>query len=588
MNFKIKSKEEEILQSLKTNQVTIICTPTGSGKSLFVPYLAYQVSKRAVYCTVPRVVISKENTKGANSLVWESYETGAGYMTGRGGDSTNTDTASCIYISEGSFLIRGINEKLKRGDILLIDEVHELGINCMAVLSATFDMLSRGVKIVLMSATVDTKDYLEYYKGYNCGLIELQDNERPYPLTEKIIEDPIDAIVDAYLEGGRVLVGCSGKPMIETFSEAIAYNMKEKGLSFKDENVFPFHGELEQEQEDLALNHTGPMILLATNILQSAVTIKGINYIYVSGSGKRMESRGGMNSLVEYELSKAEMKQWYGRGGRTCPTEILITEDDKEGFEFRDSMPTPEILRTTLEEAVLQFSLINQDIRKAKLLKKPSDSEINRAFNVLKKLNLINEDSFLTETGFKVVNKQSNYRFGLIELLCEKNGIASIGKKLSAIMSVGHPFRKAEKKLFGRINNTDAKYMGYLQWIYVIDSIVDKFGYKVNSNDFESFKVFCEENGLFRKNLVRIMKKFEPIDQENRMPLPNTAYLIFNNILLEAYKDKELEEYHYIPDGCPNVIRPNDKENFEIACVGETNRVNRTVFQHINYVTYKA
>lgn len=498
--FKISAYESEIKQSIKENQVTIISTPTGSGKTMAVPYWAWQITQQKVFCLVPRVVMARQAAKGSAKIVF-SNSADVGYMTGRG----NKHGRKVVYATEGSYITRQIGEKSPVGSVLCIDEVHEQGAMTEATLFLVKKMIERGIKLVVLSATMDCSKYAEFYSDYSVGVIDMPTGERPYKLEYVVSETPIRSCVEAAQSGGRVLIGVQGKANIgSTIAEIQKLD--------KSIRTFEFHAEMETEDQDAAISYDGPAIYVATNVLQSGVTIPNLTHGYFNGKGKRIDNIYGVSKLCQYDLSQAEMTQWYGRIGRNCPGIIFQTSYEASAFERREKMPTAEIKRIPLDDIYLQFIQYGIDMEKADLLNKPDLKNIQAAKKSLSALNLVKNQT-LTSFGKDAMNVGAGVRCGILISVGQKLGIENTMRKIAAIDYIGHPFRNTEKDFFNTEVLKEYSYSDYMIWLKTIESIIFEHGYKVNALDFPLFKEKMEKADVFRRSLLKLMKAFKAIDE---------------------------------------------------------------------------
>lgn len=508
----------EVKHSLKTNQITIIETPTGSGKTMRLPYWVNQITSKVCYCLVPRVVMAKQALEGAKKVSFcETWHTGkeVAFATGKG--DFGHHSAKVIYMTEGSFIARGIANKMVAGQYLLVDEVHEQGANTEAILIMAKELAARGVNIVLMSATIDAQKYINYFDGFKVGHIALPPKERPFPLTFEVVENPLKDIAVAAYQGGRCLIGVEGKMAIEKTIAALNKIFQTMGIAVP---IFPFHAEMEDEEQDLVLKYKGSMIVVATNVLQSGVTITGLNYGWFNGLGNRKEIVKGRAAIKEYELSKAEMTQWFGRIGRTENGTILWTKEEAEKFQKRDGMTTPEILRIPLEETVLMFQSIGLNLNQVQCLNQPTQKVINDSEFLLAQLGCLDSLGIITELGREVFKQGVGLRGGLIQVYGDKFGLPNLVRKMALMVGDNHPFRKVQ---YGKFRNIikDLDYCDLLAWVRIIETYIEKYveasDKKFKIVDFELFKQDCEENGLFRKTLTSLMKQFIRIDNEGHI-----------------------------------------------------------------------
>jgi ATP-dependent RNA helicase DHX37/DHR1 len=103
------------------------------------------------------------------------------------------------------------------------------------------------------------------------------------------------------------------------------------------------------------------LIVLATNVAETSLTIPGIRYVFDCGRSKerKYDRTTGVQSFEVGWISKANAKQRAGRAGRTGPGHCYrlyssaVYERDFEDF------PEPEILRMPIEGVVLQLKAMN-------------------------------------------------------------------------------------------------------------------------------------------------------------------------------------------------------------------------------------
>ena len=550
-HLKIAAVMDSIAESIMNNQITIVSTPTGSGKSLGVPRRVYELTDKPVFCLVPRIVIADRNYISAIDYVCGGDTDSVGILTSK--KTIIPKNCAVIYCTEMSFKNRGLMARLKHGDVLLVDEVHEQGVNLELILLSMLDAIQRGAKVVLMSATFALDKYIKHFEsiGLSVGLVQMKETERPFPLHFETVADPIAAIREAAKNGGRVLVGCDGKETISDFVEKIG----DCGVP-----VFQIHGENDTEEQTYAFGYTEAAIYVATNIIQSGVTIP-FTHGYFTGLGKRIETVNGENALMGYKLSKAEMKQWFGRLGRTCEGTIFQTISDKLSYESADENPTPNILLASPTETALVFKNWGLDIASPKMLNKIPTEKINSAHAKLQQLGCLDTDFNITEIGKKVCRQQASLRQALFAVYCEDCGIDATVQKLQALNAIGHPFRDADMSKLLQFANIQADTIKSepLGFVKIIETIADKFRV-VDNHNFQEFADFCKSfgkydrngemtKGIFRTGLLKLIKAFTAIDKESSDELYGAerelavrkayrkAYAdqVFNNIIPTRY-----------------------------------------------------
>lgn len=510
---KIKS---EIVENIQKNQITIISTPTGSGKTMMVPKYAYELSGKQVFCTVPRRILATEAMNGANMIHGEET---AGFIHGEGDQDK---TFSVCYITEGSFIMRDLGSKLTFGSIVCFDEVHEQGKLLETLLYAAMTYVEAGLKIVLMSATLDIPKYKGYYekRGISVGVATLPPVERMYDTEYVIVDSPEQSVANAAKEGGRVLVGLAGKEEIERFQMEISRTFKGK--------IFQIHGEVEVEEQEEALAFGDSCVYLCTNMVQSGITIKGLTHGYFDGFGKRIQMDKGESKLAKYKLSKSEMRQWFGRLGRVCHGTIFVTSQKEIDLDGRDEMPTPEILRTSLEDSVLYFAYMGLKLIDCILLNKPQKANIQVALEMLKKLGCAESNGDINSYGLAVISEGLGVRGGIAAIKGRSLYLENFSRKVALVSNYRSFFSKngegstpigAIKRWLGD-SFESFKHSDLLMTVGVAEYFIRKYavvnekksGYKVPELDLPMFMDECDNDFIFRRTLQNIMYNFYKID----------------------------------------------------------------------------
>lgn len=484
--LKIYPKLGEICNSVKNNAVTIVSTPTGSGKTLAVPFtLEYCLGKK-VYVTVPRVLLAKQAANSVVKLILgEKLAHKVGTMTGKFNQNTE---AGLVFCTERSFLNR---VKLTPNDILIVDEIHEQGINTEEVIYFAKQHTFNGGKVVLMSATMDVSKYVNYFGGAN--VIELPDTERQFTC-ETIECTPFNYLEKVIELGGITLIGVAGKKDIERITEEL--------IQLKYDNpIYPLHSEIEEDVEDEILYSTQqnrPCIIIGTSVAMSGITLENLSNVVVPIEGNRIED----GKLVSYILSVAEAKQWAGRVGRISNGAIITID---KGIE-REINPLPEILRIDTTDVIISFLGQGIDLRKIELLNQPELEKVEKSFKVLELSGIVSEGT-LTEKGQFIAKLGEGLVTGSLLFEGKQLGIENFAMKLAAVISNGNPFRKMRYKYKG-LNRDFSMSEHYL----VVDTIEndEMLDFKFNPD----LKTFAQNNGIFLKGVNGLKKQFNRINRD--------------------------------------------------------------------------
>lgn len=190
----IFNHRQKILDLVNSNQVVIIESSTGSGKSTQVPqFILEQATSRNKPC---RVIVAEPKRICATTLATRvSFERGemiggtVGYQIRL--EAKVSPNSNLIYVTNGvilRMLMSGRPEEFFH-DItaLIIDEVHERDAFSDFLLLCIREYLSLNpnLKLIIMSATVQTEIFSQYFGG--CPVLKLEG--RAFPVQEHYLED---------------------------------------------------------------------------------------------------------------------------------------------------------------------------------------------------------------------------------------------------------------------------------------------------------------------------------------------------------------------------------------------------------------
>jgi len=181
----IEKNKSEIVATIKENQVSIICGETGCGKTTKVPQYIYTDCKFSnqepnILITQPRRIAAisianrlreemepRTSKNNPNSII--------GYHVGM--DPKFNNNTKILIVTTGIFLQRLINEKsINEFTHIIIDEVHERDIDIDFVLVIIKHyLINSKTKLILMSATISTHLFANYFSAGDIRKIELID-----------------------------------------------------------------------------------------------------------------------------------------------------------------------------------------------------------------------------------------------------------------------------------------------------------------------------------------------------------------------------------------------------------------------------
>ncbi|KAK6365628.1 putative ATP-dependent RNA helicase DHR1 [Exophiala oligosperma] len=145
------------------------------------------------------------------------------------------------------------------------------------------------------------------------------------------------------------------------------------------------------------------MIVLATNVAETSLTIPGIRYVFDTGRSKERKynlDTGVQSFEIDY-ISKASAQQRAGRAGRTGPGHCWRLYTSAVYEQFFPDHAEPEILRAPAESIVLQLKgfAYPRPIAQFPFPTPPSASMLNKAEQLLKNLGALTESGPITDLG---------------------------------------------------------------------------------------------------------------------------------------------------------------------------------------------
>jgi HrpA-like RNA helicase len=405
--------KEQIIASVDNNDEVIISAETGAGKSTRVPQFLCNAGYNVIV-TQPRriaaITLAKHVAREMNTSLWD----GVGYHIWWWNmeDKRFSEQTGIKFCTDWLQLIQQLVAKPKhvlddRETVLVIDEVHERNQNIEILLAwvKKEKQLGRKIKIVIMSATIESNELSDFFAEKD---IEEEQNKivpvidvpgRLFPIQEETWEYwEIDTIVDWLVnEGKNTLIFQPGKQEINDCISGLQQKIWDKAI------ILPLHGELTvEEQEKIFASYDIPVIVVATNVAQTSITIPYINAVVDTWLEKRIEIIDGVESLIVWYVSKADCKQRAWRAGRCWPWQYIYCWP-KNRNDLRE-YPTPEIQRTRLDLNYLRiFAKTWYAMEDLSFVHQPKNQDIQQAKITLQKLWAIDKDNNITSLWKKVV-----------------------------------------------------------------------------------------------------------------------------------------------------------------------------------------
>ncbi|KAF9892545.1 putative ATP-dependent RNA helicase DHR1 [Aspergillus nanangensis] len=232
-------------------------------------------------------------------------------------------------------------------------------------------------------------------------------------------------------------------------------------------HVLPLYSQL-PTKEQLKVFEEPPegsrLIILATNVAETSLTIPGIKYVFDCGRAKekKYELDTGVQKFQVDWISKASANQRAGRAGRTGPGHCYRLYSsavyENEFAEYTD----PEILRTPIEGLVLQMKSMGlHNVINFPFPTPPSRQGLAKAEKLLKNLGALTSDGKISPIGQRLSTYPLSPRFGKMLHIGNQHGCMPYVIALVAALAVGDLFipenqiDPAPPKANDKSNNTD-------------------------------------------------------------------------------------------------------------------------------------
>lgn len=514
---------KEILEALAKNQVIVVESPTGSGKTTQLPLILHEAGytdNAIVGITQPRRIA----TLSVSEFITRQLEAEAGFVGYKMRFSDTTERNTKIKVMTDGILLMELKADplLSHYSVMLVDEAHERSLNIDFVLGLLKRVLEErpDFKVIVSSATINTKIFSNFFSG--APIISIDARIHPVEIrynplkTASNLEEMLDTIVSTVEKrmresAGDILIFLPGEFDIKTCMQHLLASSFSKDL-----RILPLFGRLSKEEQERVFIPTPKgktKIVIATNIAETSVTIDGITTVIDSGIAKinYYNQKNFTSSLVTLPISRSSCEQRAGRAGRTAPG-VCVRLYEKRDFATREQFALEEILRTDLSEVVLRMSELGIfDYEYFPFITRPKASAISSAEQTLRFIEAIDDNRRLTTIGEHmvrfpllprharvVVEAMLHYPNVIEEILI---AIAFLSSKTPFIFPPG--LEDESRKAHQSFNSEEGDFISYLHIYRHIRSLPSN----------EAREAYCKKKFLDYPSMVEIHHVVEQLAQ---------------------------------------------------------------------------
>ncbi len=522
INYKslpVYEQKQKILDCLEKNQVVIVESPTGSGKTTQIPVILYEAgyaTNGVIAVTQPRRIAALSVSEFISKQLGTSYPGLVGYKM-RFEDKTDASTK--IKIMTDGILLQEmkLDPWLSKYSVIMVDEAHERSLNIDFVMGLLKRVLKerKDFRVIVSSATMNTQVFSEYFD--NAPIVSI--DTITYPVS--VIYDPIpggvttttDAGCDLLLskicntvervldngDEGGILIFLPGEKIIKDCLDRLYRMPFSRHL-----HILPLYGRLSKEEQEKVFDEPPAgkkKVIISTNIAETSVTISDITTVIDSGLCKLnfYNPRNFTSSLIESSVSKASCNQRKGRAGRTHEGNCYRLYKRMD-FETRPEYTTEEIYRTDLSEVVLRMAELGiTDFYNFDFIASPGKEGIIGAVDTLNMLGALDSDNCLSEIGKMMVRFPLEPRISriIIEAIMRFPDVIDKALIAASFLSANSPFilppneEMEARKAHHRFRDMQGDFVTYLNIFNA---------YKQSDNK----EKFCKKNYLDERVMAEI------------------------------------------------------------------------------------
>jgi pre-mRNA-splicing factor ATP-dependent RNA helicase DHX15/PRP43 len=552
--FPAYEKASEIIDIIKSNQVILVISGTGSGKTVLLPkYTLHALDyKGHIGITLPKQIIAKSAAEFAATTLDVKLGEQIGYQYKGSDASLKGRNPNLLYATDGTIVARLLNDpELKEFDAIIIDEAHErkIQIDFLLYLLRNVIRKRKEFKLIIMSATINAEIFSSYFATEKFITIDIG-GKTNFPI-ESIFSDE-KANSERYIERGMKIIDKLMKEysadkltkindilfFVTSINETIEVRDKLLTLYPTTTCIAVYAGMDTRLQDKVQTKETNDRrILISTNVAESSLTVDGIKYVIDSGFElfSYDEPEKHAKVLEKKLITQAQAKQRMGRAGRTESGICYHLYMEDEFLNLMKKFPEPSIRTSdiTNESLKLMSQSENKDINGlltilSQLIEPPREIYIRTAIKNMELLKVLEFDkksnsSKLNKLGLLLSSLNLELQSGLSLILAYKLkcfrevltiivGIETIKGNLNDFFRVPSIEEESKQKfLFNKFKEAKDKISHKYGDFMTVYKIVNKYNEKLEMDNEEKIKEFIYDYFLDKEKLNKINANFKRV-----------------------------------------------------------------------------
>lgn len=438
---------QRVSDALATNNTVVVTAPPGTGKSTLLPLtmLSGIDGCGKILMLEPRRLAARQVACRMAEMLHEPVGRTVGYRVRF--DSCTSVNTRIEVLTEGILTRMIVDDATLDGvDIVVFDEFHERSINsdlALALARQTQRLIRPDLKIVVMSATIDTADICN---ALDAPAIEsagrMFDVQTIYAETDLQRTDTAHSVAVAISRAhaeheGDILAFLPGQGEIERCAQLLADSLAPTA-------VMPLYGNLPPEKQRQAIMPSRQgcrKVVLATPVAETSLTIEGVRVVVDSGLCRKpvFDPHTSLSSLATVGISRDMAAQRRGRAGRVADgicyrLWTLATE------HRMDEKRVPEILEADLAPMLLDILAFGEtDIYNLPWLTLPPKANVQKAHNLLVSLGAVGTDGRITAFGKCLAAMPCHPRIARMILEADDDALKCLACDIAALVEEKDP-----------------------------------------------------------------------------------------------------------------------------------------------------